>query len=187
MDAAFHQVYSKILSQMDQGCSLMLPSSVQHPRIISTFLEACRALWGSWAQGLCVPHFLDYKKQPSFSLHDLPWVPRKVKAKPLSRVRLFATPWTVAHQAPLSKGFSRQEYWSGLPFPSPGDLPDREIEPRCPALQVDALTSEPPGKPTLSHKGNPRILEWVAYPFSSGSSWPRSQTGVSCIAGWFST
>ena len=67
--------------------------------------------------------------------------------KLLSRVRLFATPWTVAHQAPPSMGFSRQEYWSGLPFPSPGDLPDPGIEPRSPALQADALTSEPPGKP----------------------------------------
>ena len=67
--------------------------------------------------------------------------------KLLSRVRLFATPWTVAHQAPLSMGFSRREYWSGLPFPSPGDLPDPGIEPRSPALQADALTSEPPGKP----------------------------------------
>ena len=61
----------------------------------------------------------------------------------LSRVRLFVTPWTVAHQAPLSMGFSRQEYWSGLPFPSPEDLPDPGIEPRSPALQTDALTSEP--------------------------------------------
>ena len=52
-----------------------------------------------------------------------------------SRVRLFATPWTVAQQAPLSMGFSRQEHWSGLPFPSPGDLPDPGIEPRSPALQ----------------------------------------------------
>ena len=67
--------------------------------------------------------------------------------KSLSRVRLFATPWTVAYQAPLSMGFSRQEYWSGLPFPSPGDLPDPGIEPRSPALEADALTSEPPGKP----------------------------------------
>ena len=50
----------------------------------------------------------------------------------------FATPWTVAHQAPLHMGFSRQEYWSGLPFPSPGDLPDPGIEPRSPALQADA-------------------------------------------------
>ena len=66
--------------------------------------------------------------------------------KSLSRVRLFAAPWTVAHQAPPSMGFSRQEYWSGLPFPSPGDLPDPGIEPRSPALQADALTSEPPGK-----------------------------------------
>ena len=56
-------------------------------------------------------------------------------------------PWTVAHQAPPSMGFSRQEYWSGLPFPSPGDLPDPGIELRSPALQADALTSEPPGKP----------------------------------------
>ena len=66
----------------------------------------------------------------------------KVKVKSLSRVRLFATPWTVAHQAPPSMGFSGQEYWSGLPFPSPGDLPKPGIEPRSPALQADALTSE---------------------------------------------
>ena len=65
----------------------------------------------------------------------------------LSRVQLFATPWIVAYEAPPSMGFSRQEYWSGLPFPSPGDLP---IEPGSPALQTDALPSKPPGKPLLS-------------------------------------
>ena len=58
------------------------------------------------------------------------------------------TPWTVAYQAPPSMGFSRQECWSGLPFPSPGDLPDPGIEPGSPTLQADALLSEPPGKPT---------------------------------------
>ena len=68
----------------------------------------------------------------------------KVKVKSLSHVRLFRTPWTVAHQAPLSMGFSRQEYWSGLPFPSPGELPDPGTEPVSPALQANALTSEPP-------------------------------------------
>ena len=68
------------------------------------------------------------------------------KVKLPSRVRLFATPWTVARQAPLSMGFSRQEYWSGLPFPSPGDLPDPGIEPRSPTLHADALTSAPPGR-----------------------------------------
>ena len=56
------------------------------------------------------------------------------------------TPWVTAHQAPLSMGFSRQEYWSGLPFPSPGDLPDLGIEPRFPEVQVDSSLSEPPGK-----------------------------------------
>ena len=68
--------------------------------------------------------------------------------KSLSRVRLFVTPWTVAYQAPLSMGFSRQEYWNGLPFRNPGDLPDPGIEARSPAFQADALTSEPPGKPS---------------------------------------
>ena len=59
-------------------------------------------------------------------LHEVKWS----EVKSLSRVWLFATPWTVAYQAPLSMGFSRQEYWSGLPFPSPGDLPDPGVEPR---------------------------------------------------------
>ena len=61
--------------------------------------------------------------------------------------QLCPTPQTVAHQTCLSMGFSRQEYWSGLPFPSPGDFPDPRIEPRSPALQEDSLLSEPPGKP----------------------------------------
>ena len=56
-----------------------------------------------------------------------------------------ATPWVVAHQAPLSTGFFRKEYWSGLPFPSPGDLPDPGIEAGSPTLQADSLPSEPPG------------------------------------------
>ena len=70
----------------------------------------------------------------------------KVKVKSLSRVRL-CDPWTVAHQAPPSMGFSRQEYWSELPFLSPGDLPDPGIEPRPLKLQADSLTSEPQGSP----------------------------------------
>ena len=58
-------------------------------------------------------------------------------------------PWTVACQAPLSMGFSRQEYWNGLPFPSPGDLPDPGVKPGSPVLQADSLLSEPPGKPYI--------------------------------------
>ena len=72
---------------------------------------------------------------------------RKERKKMLSRVRLFVAPWTVAHQTPPSMGFSRQQYWSGLPFPSPGYLPDLVIGPRTPTMQADALLSEPPGKP----------------------------------------
>ena len=70
----------------------------------------------------------------------------KMKVKSLSCVRLFEIPLTVAYQAPPSMGFSRQEYWSGVPFPSPGDIPDPGIEPGSPEFQADALISEPPGK-----------------------------------------
>ena len=77
-----------------------------------------------------------------------------LSAQSLSRTQLSATPRTVAHQAPLSMGFSRQEYWSGLPCPPPGDLPDPEIKPRSPTLQADSLPSEPQGKPQkkIRHK-----------------------------------
>ena len=67
------------------------------------------------------------------------------KVKSLSRVQLFGTPWTAAHQASPSMEFSRHEYWSEVPFPSPGDPPDPGIEPRSPTLQAEALPSEPPG------------------------------------------
>ena len=111
--------------------------------------------------------------------------------KLLNRIRFFVTPWTVAYQAPQSMKFSRQEYWSGLLFPSPGDLPNPGIEPGSPTLQTDALSSEPPGNaaadakslqscPTLcdpidySPPGSPvpgilqaRTLEWVAISFSN--------------------
>ena len=65
---------------------------------------------------------------------ELKFLERKWKVKSLSRVRFFATPWAVAYQAPQSMGLSKQAYWSGLPFPSPGDLPDPGIEPGSPAL-----------------------------------------------------
>ena len=77
--------------------------------------------------------------------------------KSLSHVRIFATPWTVAYQTPPSMGFSRQEYWSGLPFLSPGVLSNPRIEPVSPALQAATLTSEPPGKPS-------RIIYWSPQP-----------------------
>ena len=81
--------------------------------------------------------------------------------KSLSCVRLLATPWTVAYQAPLSVGFSRQEYWSGLPFPPPGELPDPGIEPMSPvspALQAHSLPTEPSGKSTYaSQSGQKKV------------------------------
>ena len=109
--------------------------------------EACLPVWP------CLPSLRieiikkkkknwDHQSQPNFQLNEPTWS----EMKSLSRFWLFATPWTVAYQNPPSMGFSRQEYWSGLPFPSPGDLPDPGIEPPSPALQADAFPSEPPGK-----------------------------------------
>ena len=142
--------------------------------------------------------------------------------KLLSRVWLFVTPWTVAYQDPQSMGFSRQEYWSGLPFPSPGDLPD----PGLPHCRQTLYRLSHQGSPSLdrlclwlwyllwpksylrfflkwnllSHVRlcNPvdntvhgilqvRILEWVAFPFSRGSSQSRDRTQVSSIAARFFT
>ena len=74
--------------------------------------------------------------------------------KLLSRIWLSATSWTIAYHTPPSMGCSRQEYWSGLPYPSPGDLPDPGIEPRSPALQADALPYKPSGKPCLSERSS---------------------------------
>ena len=129
----------------------------------------------------------------------------KVKVKSLSRVRLLATPWTIAHQAPLSMGFSRQEYWSGVPLPSPWQIwkPPNEVKPYrlhiplhyatilllvtkscltlCNPMDYSPQVSSVPG---ISQA---RILEWVAIPFSWESSWPRVWTWVSCIADGFLT
>ena len=90
----------------------------------------------------------------------------------VSRVRLFAAPWAVAHQAPLSIEFSRQEYWSGLPLPSPGYLPDPEIEPRSPALQANSLPSVPL---VICHLIS-EILQFPAHlkGKSKISKWPRA-------------
>ena len=78
----------------------------------------------------------------------------------ISLVRLFATPWTVAHHVSLSMGFfSRQEYWSGLPFTSPRDVPNPGIEPKSPALQADSLPSDPPGKSKNTGVGSLSLLQ----------------------------
>ena len=77
------------------------------------------------------------------------------------RIRLFVTPWTVAHQAPLSMGLCRQECWSGLPCPPPGDLSDPGIKPRSPALQADSLPSEPLGKPKNAGVGSLSLLQGI--------------------------
>ena len=79
----------------------------------------------------------------------------------LSLIQLFVTPWTVAHQAPHPWEFSRQGYWSGLPFPTPGDLPNPGIKPRSPMLQVDSLPAEPPGKPKNTAVGSLSLLQGI--------------------------
>ena len=87
------------------------------------------------------------EKREKFKKIGSEWGSLKVKVKPLSRIQFFATPRTVTYEALPSMGFSRQKYWNGLPFPSPGDLPNSGIEPTSPSLQADALPSELPRKP----------------------------------------
>ena len=103
------------------------------------------ALWSHKVKRLLLSlefHFKNLDWLYPESLSVFPGLSEKVKS--LSRLWLFVTPWTVAYLAPPCIGFSRQEYWSGLPFPSAGDLPDPGIEPGCFALQADSLLSEPP-------------------------------------------
>ena len=76
-------------------------------------------------------------------------------------LKLFATPWAIAHQAPVSMGFSRQEYWSGLPCPPPGNLPNPGIEPRFPTLQADSVPSESPRKPKNTGVGILYLLQGI--------------------------
>ena len=95
-----------------------------------------------------------------------------VVAQSLSCVQLFATLWTVAHQAPLSREFPRQENWSGSPFPPPGDLPDPSIKPASPALAGGFFTAKPPGKPHKTYFSLPFFLIWVCTsPARHSCSW----------------
>ena len=129
-------------------------------------------------EGTCLRHvgarklgspFPALTRLPRIHVHSLFYIPVFFKAntrkcfqtdtgevKSLSRVPLFATPRTVACQAPPSTGFSSQEYRRGLPFPSPGDLSNRGVEPGSPALQADCLLSEPPERPGRYRRGDPQ-------------------------------
>ena len=124
--------------------------------------------------------------------------PRDWKWKSLCCVQLFATPWTVACQVPLSMEFSRQEYWCGQPFPSPGDVRNPGIKPRSPTLQADSLLSEPSGKPKNTRMGSPSLLQGIfptqesdqgllrcrqiLYQLSYPTEWSKSEKQISYIS-----
>ena len=133
---------ASLISDATRTCKLILRMpcpSVFNPGFLVTFAGE----WNSNSRSGCnLYSFL--KEHHCFWAHSANGTRECV-----SCVQLFATPCTVAHQSPPSMEFSRQEYWSGLPFPSPGDLPDPGIEHRSPALQADALPSEPPEKPRI--------------------------------------
>ena len=101
-----------------------------------------------------------------------------MKVKSLSYVQLFATPWTVAYWVPPFMGFSRQEYWSGLPFPSPGDLPNPGIEPRSPKLQADALSSEPScyDLKNMKLRGGVKMVEFKDEEFTSPHKYNKNKS-----------
>ena len=123
---------------------LLVSAGLSHICVISHCLCYQLGLWLRFSPLLwinSIPLYLFSFVHSSFDRH------LEVKVKSPSHVWLSATPWTVAYQVPLSMRFSRQEYRSGLPLPSPGDLSDPGIEPRSPALQAEALLPKPPGKP----------------------------------------
>ena len=124
------------------GLSFPSPGDLPDPRIEPRSPALCADALPSEPPGK--PIYADDPTLMAESEEQLKSLLMKVKVTSLSRARLFATLWTVVYKVPLSMEFSRQEYWSGLPFPSPGDLPDPGIKPRSPALQADALPSEPP-------------------------------------------
>ena len=115
---------------------------------VIAFLLRSKHLLISWLQSQSAVILESRKKKPVTDFFVSPSICHEMmgsEVKSLSRVRLFPIPWTVAYQAPPSLGFSWQEYWSGLPFPSPGDIPNPGIEPESPALQADSLPTELPG------------------------------------------
>ena len=158
-------------------------------------LQLCPTLWdpidgsppGSSVPGILQARTLEWVAI-SFS-NAWKW---KVKGKSLSRARLLATPWTSAYQASPSMGFSRQEYWSGVPLPSAKCYLEKHILSMCVLVAQSCLALCNPmdwGPPGSSVHGilQARILEWVAISFSRGPSRPRDRTQVSCITGGFFT
>ena len=160
-------------SQVTQFSSLLwvIPSEAQlitvpkpSRKMLKRFLTACVffvttvfSIMASWGQGGAGMH------GPPLVPRTHAWYKERKKVKSLSPVQLFATPWTVTHQAPPSMGFSRQQYWSELPSPSPGDLPNPETEPKSPTLQEDAFTvwatrDKPRGKCAKVGISRPRKL-----------------------------
>ena len=126
-------------------------SSHTHPQLtawqpIFLYILMPAALDSRLGQGLGLSISIS-QQSPPYTAHGVCW--------PLSCVQPFATPWTVAHQAPLPMGFSQQEYCSGLPFPSPRDLPNPGLKPCLLHWQADSFTTEPLGKPPKAHSGHP--------------------------------
>ena len=155
------------------------PDLAQGPLAATCYQKGQHCSWFRWlfsesthifASGFAFNYgFFGGRGPASCGMQDLS-SPKKRKCYWLSSVRLFEIPWTAAHQAPLSKEILRQEYLSGLPLPSLGDLPDPGMEPRSPALQADSLPSEPPGKSILSLVSSPTA-------FTEGSLKPLNHKG----------
>ena len=127
-------------------------------------------MWDPWAPSRA---WMGTKKSVT-----LPKWKKESEVKLLSCVQLFATSWTVAYQAPPSMGFPRQEYWSGVPFPSPGDLSDPGIEPRSPTLQAEFLPAELRGKPKNTGVGNLSLLQGI---------FPTQELNQGLLQRWFFT
>ena len=138
---------------------------LSHTLSMSLRVHCQRCIWDSGNLRVTILTFLF-----EGTVHNYPPPPSGQKKRNseqcqlFNRVRLFATPGTAAHQAPPSMGFSRQEDWSGLPFSSPGDIPNPGIEPWSPALQVDSSAYERQGSPQNEEEEGTKMAEYVVSP-----------------------
>ena len=169
------------------GLSLVYNPSDNHPaaaKSLQSCLTLCDPIDGS-PPGSPIPGILQARTLEWVSISFSNAWKWNVTVKSLSRVRLLATPWTAAYQAPLSMGFSRQEYWSGLPLLSPDSHPSLTLDLRAKLLSSCLTTCEPMDCSSSASSVHgilqARILEYVAIFSSRGSSQPRDQTHVSCI------
>ena len=139
------RIFQFVVIHTVKDLSIVSEAEVKWSEVTQSCLTLCDPVDGSMSDSSVLHYLLEFAQTHVHGVRDA--IQTSHPLSPPSPALSLPTPWTVAYEVPPSMGFSRQECWSGLPFPSPGDLPYPGIEPGSPTLQADALPSGPPGKP----------------------------------------